>query len=91
MRELTLLETGYLAGLMLLSLVLPLMMSLSGPRAARTRGACMKTVWLGQAFGAFAGLMVLASAPAAPFAAVFGFVSCIGCAIICHRSLQSSF
>jgi len=32
MRELTLLETGYLAGLLLLSLVLPLLMSFCGPQ-----------------------------------------------------------
>lgn len=88
MRELTLLETGYLAGLLLLSLVLPLMMSLGGPRAARPRRSCMKTVWLGQACGALAGLAVLASAPAAPYAAVFGLMSSIGCALVLVRQFQ---
>jgi len=90
MRELTLLETGYLAGLLLLTLVLPLMISLNGPRTARPRRSCMKTVWLGQAFGAFAGLTVLASAPAAPFAAVSGLMSCIGCALVLVRQFQAA-
>jgi hypothetical protein len=42
MGELTLLETGYLAALLLLSLVLPLLMSFCGPRAAAARKSCMK-------------------------------------------------
>src|SRR5258708_6534936 len=69
MRELTLLETGYLAGLLLFSLVLPLMMSFCGPRRAATKKSCMNTVWIGEALGAFAALVVLASPPSAPYAA----------------------
>lgn len=61
MRELTLLETGYLAGMLLLSLVLPLLMSICAPRDAATKKSCMKTVWIGQALLAVAGLGVLAS------------------------------
>ena len=37
MRELTLLETGYLGGMLLLSLVLQLLMSVLGPNDAATR------------------------------------------------------
>jgi hypothetical protein len=44
MRELTLLDTGYLAGGLILGLVLPLMMSFRGPLDAATRQSCMKTV-----------------------------------------------
>jgi hypothetical protein len=88
MRELTLLETGYLAGLLLLSLVLPLLLSFYGPRDAATRKSCLKTVWIGQGFGAFAGLTVLASAPAAPFASLLGVVSCAGCALVLRRQFR---
>jgi hypothetical protein len=52
MRELTLLETGYLVGLGLLSLVLPLLMSFRGPLDTTTRKSCMKTVWTGLTLGA---------------------------------------
>ena len=82
MRELTLLETGYLAGLLLLSLVLPLRMSFRGLQDAAARKSCMKTVWIGQTLGAEAGLVVLASASFALCAAVFGAVSCFGCALV---------
>ena len=72
MRELTLLETGYFAGLLLLSLVLPLLMSFCAPHHAAIKKSCMKTVWTGQVLGAFAAV-VLASAPFAPCAAAFGW------------------
>jgi lauroyl/myristoyl acyltransferase len=72
MRELTLLETGYLAGMLLLSLVLPLLMSACGPQAAAARKSCLRTVWMGQTLGAIAALAVLASASIAPYATAFG-------------------
>lgn len=75
MRELTLLQTVYLAGLLSLSLVLPLLMSFRGPQDAAIKKSCMKTVWIGQTLSAFAAVVVLASAPFAPFAAAFGLVS----------------
>jgi hypothetical protein len=90
MRELTLLETGYLAGLLLLSSVLPLLLSFYGPRDAATRKSCLKTVWIGQGFGAFAGLTVLASAPAAPYAAALGVISCAGCALVLLRQVRAA-
>ena len=89
MRELTLLETGYLAGLLLLSLVLPLLVSLCGLQDAVTKRSCMKTVWLGQALGAFAGLAVLASASVALGATVCGAVSCGCCARIILRRIRA--
>jgi hypothetical protein len=85
MRELTLLETGYLAGILLLSLVLPLLMSARNPRRASTRRACMNILWIGQALGAIAGVAALASASLAPYAFAFGATSCVCCALLMFR------
>lgn len=90
MRELTLLETGYLAGLLLLSLVLPLMMSVSSLPAAATRRICLKTVWMGQGLIALAGGVVLASASIAPYAAALGLVCCLGCAIRLRQQFRAA-
>jgi hypothetical protein len=89
MRELTLLENGYLAGLLLLSLVLPLLMSFRGPQDAATKRSCMKLVWLGQAFSACAGLAVLASEPVALGAVVCGAVGCGCCALVILRRIRN--
>jgi len=89
MRELTLLETSCLAGLGLLSLVLPLMMSFRGPQDAATKRSCMRTVWVGLALLTFAALVVRLSAPFAPYAAVFGLVSCIWCALVLRRQFRA--
>ena len=90
MREMTFLETGYLAGLLLLSPVLPLLMSLRGPRDTETRRSCMKMVWIGQTLGAVAGLAVLTSASAAPYAAGFGVMSCLGCTLVLLRQFRAA-
>jgi len=90
MRELTLFETGYLAGLLLLSLVLPLLISLRSPQDAATKKSCMKTVWAGQAFLALAAVVVLASSLFAPYAAAFGLVSCLWCALVLHRQFPAA-
>ena len=66
MRDLTLLDTCYLVGLLLVSLALPLMLSLRSPRQIALPRSCMRTVWLGQALLGIAGLVVLASSAAAP-------------------------
>jgi hypothetical protein len=89
MRELTLLETGYLAAGLPLCLVLPLLMSFRGPQDAAARRSCLRVVWTGQAFLALAGLTVLASATLAPYAAAFAVVSCIGCVSSLLREIQS--
>jgi hypothetical protein len=89
MRELTLPETGYLAGLLLLSLVLPLLMSFGGLRDAATKRSCMETVWRGQAFGGFAALARLTSASVALGAVVCGVVSCLGCAWVLLRQSRA--
>ena len=90
MRELTLLETGYLGGLLLLSLVLPLLMSFCRPRDAAARKSCMTTVWIGQTLGAVAALAVLASGPVALYATVFGAVSGFWCALVLLRQFGAA-
>ena len=90
MRELTLLETSYLAGLGLLSLVLPLMMSFRGPLDATTKKSCMKTVWAGQTLLTIAVVVVRLSAPFAPYAAAFGLASCIVCAFLLLRQFRAA-
>lgn len=90
MREMNLIETGYLACLLLLSLVLPLMMSLRGPHNETARRSCLKTVWVGQLLCAFAGVVVLASGAFAPYAATFGFVSCAWCANTLRRQFRAT-
>lgn len=89
MRELTLLETGYLAGGLLLCLVLPLLMSFRSPKDAAAKRSCMTTVWTGQALLALAGLAVMASPLFAPYAAGFGLVSCVACALVLRRQLPA--
>jgi hypothetical protein len=88
MRELTLVETSYLAGGLLLSLVLPLMMSFRPPRDAVAKRSCLKKVWLGQLVLALAGLAVVASGLLAPYAAVFGEASCVFCALMLLREFR---
>lgn len=90
MRELTLLETGYVAGMLLLSLVLPLLMSICGPRDEATKRSSMRPVWIGQALLAVAGLAVLASAPVAPYAGVFGVLSCVFCTLVLLRQFRAA-
>lgn len=90
MRELTLLETGYLCGVGLLSLVLPLLMSFRGPKDAAARRSCMKTVWTGTALLAFALLTVQVSASVAPYAAVFGLVSTVVCTLVLLRQFRDA-
>lgn len=89
MRDMTLLDTGCLAGLLLFSLVLPLMLSWRVPRQSPSRRACLRTVWLGQTLLCLAGVAVLASPVAAPFAVAFGAWSCAVCGAILHWQLRS--
>ena len=88
MRDLTLLETSYLAVGLLLSLVLPLLTSFCGTPAA-PRKFSLKIVWTGQILLAIAGLTVLASAALAPYAAASGCLSCLGCALLLLRELRN--
>lgn len=88
MRELNLLETAILAGLLLLSLLLPLLLSIRKPLETTMRRKCLRTVWIGQTLGVIAGLLVLASAASVPYAAVFGLFSCLGCAVVLTRQFR---
>jgi hypothetical protein len=88
MRELTLPETGYLAGGLLLCLVLPLMMSFRSPRNVATKRLCMKTVWTGQGLLTLAGAAVLVSASVAPYAATCGLLSWIACVFVLLRQFE---
>ena len=90
MRELTLLDTGYLAGGVLLSLVLPLLMSFRGPLDAATRKSCMKTVWTGQILLTIAVLTVRVSSLLAPYAAGFGLGCCIACTFVLLRQFRAA-
>jgi hypothetical protein len=90
MRELTSLDTGYLAGLLVLSLVLPVMMSLRRPHIETVRRSCLKTVWAGQVLCAIAGVVVLASATFAPYAATFGLASCTWCVFTLRRQFRTA-
>ncbi len=90
MRELALTETGYLAGLLILSLVLPLLMSFRGLCTAPDRRSGTRIVWLGQTLVAFAAIVVLASSPLASYAAGFGLVSCIACALVLLSHFRAS-
>jgi hypothetical protein len=89
MRELDLIETGYLAGGLLLCLVLPLLMSFRGPLDAAARKSCLKTVWAGQTLLTLAGLTVLMSASMAPYAAIFGLASCFACTLVLLRQFRA--
>jgi len=80
MREMTLFETGCLAGGLLLCLVLPLLMSFRGPPRTAARRSCLKTVWAGQLLLALAGLTVLVLPRLAPYAVVFGMAGWLACA-----------
>ena len=90
MRELTLIETCYLAGGLLLSLVLPLLVNFGGPDSAAARTSCMRTVWTGQFLLAFAGLAVLASGTLAFYAVAFGLVSWSWCVFVLLRQFRRS-
>lgn len=87
MRELTLVETGCLGGLLLLSLLLPMMMSLRYPRDPAARISCLRIVWTGQSILALAGLLLLFSTTAAVPATLAGAAGCIGCAVRLRRHL----
>lgn len=89
MRELTLLETGCLVGLLLLSLVLPLWISFRGRREGAIRRADVRTVLIGQLLGAGAGVAILVSSAVTPYAVTFAGVSCLVCAWLLFRRGRS--
>ena len=88
MRDMTLLDTGYFIGPLVLSLVLPLIASLRAPRPLAFGRSCTKTVSLGQSLVGIAGIGVLASSLAALLAAIFGTLSCSICTVALLRQLR---
>jgi O-antigen/teichoic acid export membrane protein len=79
MRELTLLETGFMASLLLASLVLPVLLSVLAP-SGRARKISTRIVWTGQLVLSVAGAILLFSATYALYAAIFGVVVVMMCA-----------
>ncbi len=90
MRELNLLDTGCMASLLLLSLVLPLMLSLTRSKDAVDRKNGLRTVWAGQVLGALCGLVILLSGPAAPYAFAAGVAGCFACVFILRLQLRTA-
>jgi hypothetical protein len=88
-RDLGLLDAGCISGLLVFSLVLPLMLSWRVPQQSPSRRSCLWTVWLGQALLCIGGVAVLASPVAAPFSVAFGAWSCAVCAAVLHWQLRS--
>lgn len=88
MRELTLFETACLCAGLLLSLVLPLMLSARPPVDPAHRFVCLKLVWLGQGALASAGLVLLFVEGSGLYATLAGAAACLGCAILLHRHLR---
>ena len=88
MRELTLIETGCFAGLLLLCLVLPLMLSFRAPRDAAHRKACLRTIWIGQSLLATTALAALTLAVLFPYATGLGATGYIICIWALHKQLR---
>jgi len=87
MSELTFLQTGYLASLLLASLVLPVLLSALAPNGgARKKSMCL--VWAGQLFLGLVGATLLIWPEVAVYAAVCGVVVVMMCAsaLLCLRA-----
>lgn len=87
MRELSLIETGCLCMCLVLCLVLPLMMSARPAMDPVVRMTCLKTVWLGQAALALAGLAVIFFEGASIYATIFGALFWFVCVVNLGRHL----
>jgi Flp pilus assembly protein protease CpaA len=91
MRELTLIETAFLGGGLLLSLVLPMLLSACAPDDLTARRSCLWIVLTGHVMLAIAGLVLLFSAAAAGYAIVIGSLGWLGCAVgLRHRISKES-
>jgi hypothetical protein len=87
MNELTFLQTGYLASLLLASLVLPVLLSALAP-TGQLRKTSTIIVWAGQLFLGLVGCALLAWPALAIYAALCGVVVVMMCAsaLLCLRS-----
>ncbi|MFO1501777.1 MAG: hypothetical protein U1G07_25940 [Verrucomicrobiota bacterium] len=88
MRDLTLPETGYLACLLLLSLVLPIMLSGRMPPELALQRSCARSVWVGQASLAAVGIAIVAAGSATLWVAVLGGLTWGTCAGMLRRQLR---
>jgi len=87
MRDMTLLDTGLLAGLLLLSLAVSLPPGLLWPRQLPLPRACVWIAGLGRAALGLAGVVVLASAAAAQSAVLGAALSSAACVAAQRYSL----
>jgi hypothetical protein len=90
MRELTLLEIGYMASLLLASLVLPVLLSVLAP-TGRARKISTRVVWAGQLVLSAAGATLLFSETYAIYSAIFAVVVVMMCAsvLLCLRDVPA--
>jgi RNA polymerase sigma factor (sigma-70 family) len=90
MREMELQDTLYFCGVGLLSLVLPMMMSIYAPSDAAAIKSGKKIVWIGTILIAIVALIIRFSEATALYATVIGSVIYLGCAVVLHWKLRSS-
>lgn len=88
MRELSLPDTLGICLLLLLSFVLPLLLSFQPSLDAQHKRACLKLVWLGQIWIALAGIAIYSSATATPYAIILGTLGCFVCARMLSQKLR---
>jgi hypothetical protein len=79
-----------LAGIVLLSLVLPWMASALAPRNFIGPNPWLRTVWAGQAFGALGGLLVIFSPLHPAWGLASAVVSCALFGWLLRRQLRSA-
>ncbi|HZJ13750.1 MAG TPA: hypothetical protein VFD27_01805 [Chthoniobacteraceae bacterium] len=79
-----------LAGIVLLSLVLPFMASALARRNAAVPKPFVRTVWMGQAFGAVGGLLVIFSSLHPAWGLAAAVVSCALFGWLLRRQLRSA-
>ena len=79
-----------LAGIVLLSLVLPFMASALARRNAAVSKPFVRTVWMGQAFGAVGGLLVIFSPLHPAWGLASAIVSCTLFGWLLRRQLRGA-
>jgi hypothetical protein len=79
-----------LAGIVLLSVVLPFMASALAPRNSAGPKPWMRILWTGQAFGAVGGLLVIFSPLHPAWGLASAVVSCAVCGWLLRRQLRSA-
>lgn len=88
MRELSLPDTLGICLLLLLSFVLPLILSFRPPLDAQHKKACLKVVWMGQLWISLSGIAIYTSAIATPYSMILGTLGCFVCARMLSQKLR---